>query len=79
MDDNEKRAHDFAISVLQSYLNELEQKTCVDEVTKLASNESMLFYLYYSSYYGFLHAWQFHEKAARKHALHVLARKFHLK
>ena len=56
MSDDQKQAHDFAISVLNDYLSKNNLTNNLTEISKLTSNDSDSFNIYYFSYYGFLHS-----------------------
>ncbi len=79
MSDNQKQAHDFAISVLNDYLSKNNLTNNLTEISKLTSNDSDLFNIYYFSYYGFLHSLKCHQKKNLKEHLNLLAEKLRLK
>lgn len=79
MKDDEKRAHDFAISILQDYLQKNDLKFTLDEIDKLLTNDSKLFAVYYVSYYGFISSLKHQHKVNLKDRIDHLADKLHLK
>ncbi len=79
MKDEEKRAHDFAISILQDYLQKHDLKFTINGIDKLLTNDSKLFAVYYVSYYGFLRSLKHQHKVNLKDRISQLADKLHLK
>lgn len=79
MQDKEKHAQDFAISVIQDYLSKHDLKFIIRDVSKLESNDSTLFDLYYVAYYGFLASLKNQEKKNLKDRLASLASLIHSK
>lgn len=79
MPDAEKQAHEFAISVLNDYLSKNDLTSNLTEISKLTSNDSDLFNIYYVSYYGFLHSLKCHQKKNLKDHLNLLAERLKIK
>ncbi len=74
MKDDEKRAHDFAISILQDCLQKIHRFT-LDEINKLLNNDSKLF----AVYYVFISFLKHQHKINLKNRIGQLADNLHLK
>lgn len=78
-DEEDKQAHDFAISVLNDYLNKRSLKSNLNDLLELLDGNSNLFAIYYVAYYGFQHSLKHQKKENFQARLDLLAEKLHLK
>lgn len=78
-DEEDKQAHDFAISVLNDYLNKRSLKSNLDDLLELSDGNSNLFAIYYVAYYGFQRSLKHQKKENFQARLTLLAEKLHLK